>query len=74
MNLSELSLRSLQQAIQRGDLSAREVAQQTLRGIERHRAINAWTEVTDERMLREADAVDAQRRRGDDLPPLAGVP
>ncbi len=74
MNLSELSLRSLQQAIQRGDLCAREVAQQTLRGIERHRAINAWTEVTDERMLREADAVDAQRRRGDDLPPLAGVP
>ncbi|WP_313121885.1 amidase family protein, partial [Pantoea septica] len=74
MNLSELSLRSLQQAIQRGDLSAREVAQQTLRGIERHRAINAWTEVTDQRMLREADAVDAQRRRGDDLPPLAGVP
>ncbi|WP_285161859.1 amidase family protein, partial [Mycobacterium tuberculosis] len=25
-------------------------------------------------MLREADAGDAQRRRGDELPPLAGLP
>lgn len=74
MNLSEFSLQALQQAIQRGDLSAREVAQQTLQGIERHRAINAWTEVTAERMLREADAIDAQRRRGENLPPLAGIP
>ena len=74
MNLSEWSIRALQQAIQRGDLSAREVAQQTLRGIAQHRAINAWTQVTDERMLREADAIDAQRRRGEDLPPLAGIP
>ncbi|MEG9509696.1 MAG: AtzE family amidohydrolase, partial [Pantoea piersonii] len=74
MNLSEFSLQALQQAIQRGDLSAREVAQQTLQGIERHRAINAWTDVTAERMLREADAIDAQRRRGENLPPLAGIP
>lgn len=74
MNLSEFSIQALQQAIQRGDLSAREVAQHSLQGIERQRAINAWTEITTERMLREADAIDAQRRRGEDLPPLAGVP
>lgn len=74
MNLSELSLRALQQAIQRGEIGAREVAQQTLQEIERHQVINAWTEITADRMLREADAIDAQRRRGDDLPPLAGIP
>ncbi len=74
MNLSEFSIQALQQAIQRGDLSAREVAQQTLQDIERQRTLNAWTEITAERMLREADAIDAQRRHGEDLPPLAGVP
>lgn len=74
MNLSEFSIQALQQAIQCGDLSAREVAQQTLQGIEQRQALNAWTEITAARMLREADAIDAQRRRGEDLPPLAGVP
>ena len=74
MTLSEFSIQALQQAIARGDLSAREVAQQTLQDIERQHRLNAWTEVTAERMLREADAVDAQRRRGESLPPLAGVP
>ncbi len=74
MTLSDFSIRGLQQAIQRGDISAREVAQMTLQGIEQQGALNAWTEITAERMLREADAVDSRQQRGESLPPLAGIP
>lgn len=74
MNISELSIQALQQAIQCGDISAREVAQHTLQGIEQQGVLNAWTEVTADRMLREADAVDSRQRRGESLPPLAGIP
>lgn len=75
MNISEFSVQALQQAIQRGDLSAREVAQQSLQEIEQHNpALNAWTAITAERMLQEADAVDKLRQRGETLPPLAGIP
>jgi len=74
MTLSDFSIQGLQQAIQRGDISAREVAQRTLQGIEQQGALNAWTEITAERMLREADAVDSRQQRGESLPPLAGIP
>lgn len=74
MTISDFSVQALQQAIQRGDISAREVAQQTLQGIEQQAALNAWTEITAERMLREADALDSRQRRGERLPPLAGIP
>lgn len=74
MNINQLSIQALQQAIQRGELSAREIAEQQLQAIEQQQALNAWTEITGERMRREADDIDARRRRGDVLPPLAGVP
>jgi aspartyl-tRNA(Asn)/glutamyl-tRNA(Gln) amidotransferase subunit A len=75
MKLSSLSITQLQQALSQGDISARDIAQQTLAAIEQHNpALNAWTEVTGQRMLREADQIDQQRQRGDALPPLAGIP
>ncbi|NIF23526.1 AtzE family amidohydrolase [Candidatus Pantoea multigeneris] len=75
MQLSELSLRQLQQAIASGELAAHEVAEQTLSAIEQHNpALNAWTDVTGQRMLKEASRIDDLRREGGQLPALAGVP
>ncbi|WP_419963107.1 AtzE family amidohydrolase [Pantoea vagans] len=75
MRLGDVSIQTLQRAIQQGDISALEVAKHTLQAVEQHNpALNAWTEVTGPRMLKEASAIDAQRQRGETLPPLAGIP
>ena len=75
MNLAELSIAQLQNALTSGDLSAREIAQHTLSAIEQHNpALNAWTEITADRMWQEAGVIDRQRRNGQPLPPLAAVP
>ncbi|WP_321800710.1 AtzE family amidohydrolase [Caballeronia sp. J97] len=58
-----------------GAFSARELIEATLARIDRFDAhVNAFTTITRERALAEADALDARRARGDALPPLAGVP
>ncbi|BCQ26515.1 AtzE family amidohydrolase [Caballeronia sp. NK8] len=58
-----------------GAFSARALIEATLARIDAHDAqVNAFTAVTRERALIAADALDAQRARGDSLPPLAGVP
>ncbi|MCX2908720.1 AtzE family amidohydrolase [[Curtobacterium] plantarum] len=75
MRLGDVSIQTLQRAIQQGEISALEVAKHTLQAVEQHNpALNAWTEVTGPRMLKEAADVDAQRQRGETLPPLAGIP
>jgi amidase/aspartyl-tRNA(Asn)/glutamyl-tRNA(Gln) amidotransferase subunit A len=58
-----------------GAFSARELIETTLARIDAYDAqVNAFTAITRERALAEADALDARRARGDALPPLAGVP
>ncbi|YCI28426.1 AtzE family amidohydrolase [Erwinia sp. PK3-005] len=75
MKLTELSISQLQQALQSGELSAREIADATLRAIEQQNPqINAWTTIVADRMRRQADRLDRLRREGEALPPLAGVP
>ncbi|MEE3652877.1 MULTISPECIES: AtzE family amidohydrolase [unclassified Brenneria] len=70
-----LSIRQIQQALLAGELSARELAQRTLDAIEQtNPTINAYTQITRQRMLDEAETLDRQRRRGEPLPALAGVP
>ena len=70
-----LSIRAIRQGLAQGTFSAVELAQQTLAAIERDNpAVNAFTQVTPERMLREARRVDQLRAQGQPLPPLAGVP
>ena len=62
-------------AFARGEVSAREISAATLARIaERNPALNAYTEVTAARVLAEADALDAARRRGEPSLPLAAVP
>ncbi len=75
MNLATLSISGLRQALINGEISALEIARITLAQIEQHNpALNAWTEITTARMLREADRLDRLRRDGQPLPPLAGIP
>ena len=62
-------------AVKSGALSAAAAAQAALTRIDAlNGKVNAFTEVTRERALREAEAIDARRAAGEALPPLAGVP
>ncbi|GAB3480899.1 AtzE family amidohydrolase [Polaromonas eurypsychrophila] len=62
-------------AVAAGELSARELVDASLSCIAATDGqVNAFTETTAARARAEADAVDAQRARGDTLGPLAGVP
>lgn len=75
MTLSSMTIRQIQHARQQGKLSATQIAHQTLAAIARYNPqLNAWTEVTGDRMLKEAAAVDQQFQQGDHGGPLAGIP
>jgi 1-carboxybiuret hydrolase len=76
--MSEIHLRSaleIRGAVASGEAKARDVVAATL---ERISALNpklgAFTDVTAERALAKADALDAARARGEALGPLAGAP
>ncbi|MCA3267325.1 MAG: AtzE family amidohydrolase [Azospirillum sp.] len=71
----EMPAHEIARRVAAGEISARAVTEALLARIAaRNPALNAFTDVTAERALREADAVDAKRRRGEALGPLAGVP
>ncbi|HKN04496.1 MAG TPA: AtzE family amidohydrolase [Buttiauxella sp.] len=73
--MSTLSISEIQQGLAQGKFSARELAQLTLAKIEQSNPeINAFTEVTSQRLLQEAEAIDQRRSLGETLPPLAGIP
>lgn len=62
-------------AVRAGEVSARELVQQSLDSVDRQQAaLNAFVHVDAEGALAAADAVDTARLRGDELGPLAGVP
>ncbi len=62
-------------AIAAGHVSARQLAEACLEAIAAaNPGLNALVAVTADRMLAGADALDAARARGEQLPPLAGVP
>ncbi|MDO8385277.1 MAG: AtzE family amidohydrolase [Polaromonas sp.] len=62
-------------AVAAGKVSARELVDASLaRIVATDDRVNAFTEITRDRARAEADAVDAQRARGEALGPLAGVP
>jgi aspartyl-tRNA(Asn)/glutamyl-tRNA(Gln) amidotransferase subunit A len=61
--------------LQRGEVSARELTDQHLDRIASvDSTVHAFLEVTAERARADADRIDAARRSGENLPPLAGVP
>ncbi len=74
-SLSALSIAEIRAALKQGAISAREIAQQTLENIDaRDPALNAYTHITRERMLSEADHLDRARAKGLPLPSLAAIP
>ncbi|SLM64285.1 MULTISPECIES: AtzE family amidohydrolase [Dickeya] len=75
MKAARLSIRALQAELAAGHLSATDIARDTLAHIEQHNpVINAYTAITAQRMLAEAESIDLKRRQGEPLPALAGVP
>ncbi|XXD10304.1 AtzE family amidohydrolase [Klebsiella sp. R445] len=75
MKLNQMTIAGIQRALAAGELSAREIARSSLDDIARvNPQINAWTQVTESRMLAEADRIDALRRDKQPLPALAGIP
>ena len=75
MNMTELTVKQLAQALDRKEVSAREAAEAYLRAIEeKGAAVGAYLTVTRELALKQADLVDEKRARGEKLPALAGVP
>ncbi|EJF31276.1 MULTISPECIES: AtzE family amidohydrolase [Enterobacteriaceae] len=73
--MTALSIRQIQQGLRDKDFSATELARQTLAKIEqRNPQLNAFTEITQDRLLKEATSVDQLIGRGSPLPALAGVP
>lgn len=75
MKLPEMTIHAIQRALASGELSAKEIARHTLENIARvNPQINAWTHVSEKRMLAEAENIDTLRREKKPLPALAGVP
>ncbi|HTZ67288.1 MAG TPA: amidase family protein, partial [Roseiarcus sp.] len=73
--LLDESAQAIAAAVKSGAVSAREIGQATLKRIEsRNSALGAFTDVTAERALAKADAIDAARARGENLGALAGAP
>ena len=71
----ESSATEIAAAIASGSVTARAVTEAALARIEAlNPTVNAFTDVTAERALAKADAVDARRAAGETLGPLAGVP
>lgn len=61
--------------VHNGEISAADMARLSLAAIEAIDShVNAVTDLTAERALAEAEAIDAAHARGEPLPPLAGVP
>jgi aspartyl-tRNA(Asn)/glutamyl-tRNA(Gln) amidotransferase subunit A len=75
VNLWEQSAAEIAALVRAGDVFASEVAEAHLARIEEvEDQVHAFITVTEETALAQARAIDERRGRGDDLPPLAGVP
>jgi aspartyl-tRNA(Asn)/glutamyl-tRNA(Gln) amidotransferase subunit A len=66
---------SIAERVHNGEVSAVEIAEQTLAKIDADNAdLNVFLTVARDELLAQARAVDAKRQRGETLGPLAGVP
>ena len=75
MNITELTVKQLAEALGKKELSAREAAEAYFTAIEQTDGdVGAYLTVTRELALEQASAVDEKRAKGETLPPLAGIP
>ena len=70
----DLSIADLVTRVQGGQLSAEEVALESLSRIQQTQALGAFLHVARDAALNAARQIDARRARGEKLGPLAGVP
>ena len=74
-DIDSLSAVQIAAGVAAGDFSAREVAEASLANVaSREGDVHAFLEVSSELALQAADAIDAKRAAGEQLPPMAGVP
>ena len=75
MEIWQLTATELKQKIADGEISAREATESHLSRMSRlNEKLNAVVESCEAEALKEADAVDKKRQKGDELGALAGVP
>jgi len=74
VDLAELSAKQVVEYIRDGEMSAADYAAQLLERIGAHARLNAFITIDEQRVLREARAVDSARALGRHLGPLAGLP
>lgn len=73
--MTRVTTQQLVQQLQSGQLSARSLTEQCLKTIdEKNGTLNAFVFVDADRALRKADDIDARRRAGKHVGPLAGLP
>lgn len=75
MSLNELAAEEMSALLRKKEISCRELADSAFSRIrERNGEINAFAALSEERAYEQADAVDKKLARGEELPPLAGIP
>jgi aspartyl-tRNA(Asn)/glutamyl-tRNA(Gln) amidotransferase subunit A len=75
MSATAWTVSSVREALKAKKISARELAKDYFARIERRNPeLNAYLALSSDRAYAQADRVDAAIGRGEDLPPLAGVP
>ncbi|MBI5220426.1 MAG: Asp-tRNA(Asn)/Glu-tRNA(Gln) amidotransferase subunit GatA [Candidatus Liptonbacteria bacterium] len=73
--IKDLTITKFRDGLRRKEFSALEITRAYLQEIERRNPeLNAYLTVDSEGALRQAEEVDAALARGEELPPLAGVP
>ncbi|MBI2882940.1 MAG: Asp-tRNA(Asn)/Glu-tRNA(Gln) amidotransferase subunit GatA, partial [Candidatus Methylomirabilis oxyfera] len=75
MDLTRLTIHDMQELLARREVSAVELVRSVLDRIRRlDGQVMAYTTLTEETALKQAEAVDRLRAAGTPLPPLAGIP
>ncbi|HMJ13322.1 MAG TPA: Asp-tRNA(Asn)/Glu-tRNA(Gln) amidotransferase subunit GatA [Polyangiaceae bacterium] len=70
----KLSISEIAQKVAAGELSAVDLAEQSLKAAEAQKHLNAFLFIDAERVRASARSIDERRRKGETLGPLAGVP
>jgi aspartyl-tRNA(Asn)/glutamyl-tRNA(Gln) amidotransferase subunit A len=75
VSLADLHAFELREKLVSGEVTSRAAAEACLDRIRRHdKSIHAFLRVDEQDALRQADAIDARKKRGEKIGPLAGLP
>ena len=75
MKITRMTLLALSDAMQRGDLTSREVTQAYIDRIHQVEGkVQAYISLNEEEALRQADECDKKRQQGEKVSPFCGIP